>query len=31
MFRVVYLVVQYLGELKVNLWDDKGIPLPQKG
>ena len=25
------LVVQYLGGLKVNLWDYKGILLPQKG
>ena len=24
-------VVQYLGELKVSLWDYKGIILPQKG
>ena len=26
----VYLVVQYFGELKVNLWDYKGILLPPK-
>ena len=27
---MVYLVVQYLGELKVNLLDYKGIILPRK-
>ena len=27
----LYLVVQYLGVLKVNLWDSKGNLLTQKG
>ena len=29
--KIPYLVVQYLGVLKVNLWDSKGNLLTQKG
>ena len=29
--RASYLVDQNLGELKLNLWDSKGIVIPQKG
>ena len=31
LIKELFLVVQYLGELKVNLWEYKGMILPQQG